>query len=151
MKKYLILGILVCLPAVISSVGFSLDIEVISKDELLIAKMLHHEACDDTELNRQGLVHLVHNRVSKGKSAGYEDTVEKVLNQPGQFKGFSTWPLPCDKCIKSVVNAREKNPLKSTEITHYLSKWDTKLKHIAKVKVLQKLGGHEFGIYIWNK
>ncbi len=152
MKKWLLLVLLSCLPIyfAISKIEFD-TISFISNDDLLIAKMLHHEACNDTELNRRGLVHLVYNRVSKGKLHGYENTVEGVLTQSGQFQGYLSWPKPCQKCICSTISARNDNPLISKEITHYLSKWDTKQEHIIKVKVLQTLGGHQFGIYIWNK
>lgn len=143
MKERLLILLVLISPTKLSTAKLKLEE---GKEDLLIAKMLHHEACNDTEMNRIALTHLVYNRVLKGKSKGYEDTVESVLNQKGQWNGFNKWKDPCNKCLYSVYKAKFHCPI-SDEVTHYLSKWDTNKKHIKKITVLYEYGGHKFGSY----
>ena len=114
----------------------------ITREEYEIARMIHHEACNEPIQGKWGLYWVVRNRCLKGKAKGYGNTSLDVLFQKGQWKGISNWSNPCDVCLKSVTQAAQQRIIPEN-CTHYISKWDTS-KFISRLKPVVKIGGHTF-------
>ena len=74
-----IIGLLVCLLSTPMTVK---AYEYTPKDVVAIGKIIQHEAPNESELGKRLVIDTILNRVDSGE---FPNTVEGVINQPGQY------------------------------------------------------------------
>lgn len=112
-----------------------------SNDEILIAKVIHHETCHTEPYEgKVAIGNLIRNRVGR---KGFGKTIKKVIFQKGQFACITKKINPCDECKRAAANS-ENLKIIPKNCLFYISTADTDYSHLSKLMIMTKIGNHKF-------
>lgn len=111
-----------------------------SKDQILIAKIIHHESCHELYEGKVAIGNLIFNRLRNPK---FPKSIKAIIYQKNQFSCIYDKITPCDECKRAAVNS-ETLHIVPENCLFYWSSYDNDFKHLSRLIPIDTVGNHIF-------